>query len=135
MATLPDGRVLLYGGYQQTGPASFTFFDDTWIFDPATSTWTEQVGATVGPRSHATLAPAETGGDPILVAGFDGTGFVGTVHRWDGTAWVTQPGTSPPSARSAHVGFTFEPAGGNGVLVVGLGSGTTPPTDTKTLDP
>src|SRR5207253_4821260 len=45
MAPIDNGdRVLLYGGYD----ASFTFLDDTWIFDPSESVpadrWQEVVG-------------------------------------------------------------------------------------------
>jgi hypothetical protein len=139
MATIDGGaRVLLYGGYD----ASFALFDDTWIFDPSepvpADRWQEVVGATIGDRSHAAMAPAELDGQPIIVGGFDGAAFTDQVHRWTGTDWAPLMLSGQPSARSAHVGFTFEPVAdgsGNGLLVTGLGSGTPPPpTDTRTLD-
>jgi Kelch motif len=96
-APLPDGRVLVAGGW--AGPG--TFLSTAEVFDPATGTFSPTGNMTVR-RALAVAAPLPDG--RVLVAGgYDGTG--GVLYR--ATAEVFNPATGTFSA--AGIGVMASP--------------------------
>jgi hypothetical protein len=97
------GKVVLYGGYDATGPR-----DDTWVWDGAG--WTDVSGANRPPaRYAATMAYDAAHGRAVLFGGIDSTGARSDTWTWDGLAW-TQHAVAAPAARYLS-SAAFDPLG------------------------
>lgn len=77
------------------------FFNDTWSFDLATNTWTEQTPTTVpNPRYGVAVCYDPVTGELVTFAGFTNAGRFDDTWRFDPVAetWTdaTPAGTSPP---------------------------------------
>ena len=101
--TLPDGRVLIQGGTKSyptiPGGADYGGLKDSWIFDPATNTFTPTNDANEG-HWYPTLT--ELGNGDIWMAGGlkeDTTGAVNT-EMFDASAGLWMPGGQVPQTWS-----------------------------------
>ncbi len=92
MASLGDGRVMLFGGRGMVGAR----LNDTWMYDVAANTWTQSAPATPpGPRDSHALA--RTGDTVILYGGFNGS-VLGDTWAFDvmtGEWSEVMPATAP----------------------------------------
>lgn len=119
---LPDGRVLVAGGWDLSSSA--TFPTQAEIYDPSSQLWSS--GGTIGPRaSHA--AALQANGAPIIAGGFYGaypnTTYLATTQVYDSVTntWLNGPTMSTPRAY-----FQAALAPDNTVLAAaGFNSGTT----------
>lgn len=100
-------RALLYGGYEADGDE---YFDETWMFDVGSDTWTKRCGPCApGPLTRAMIAASPT--ETLLVGGNNGFGFDYDVWRWDDQAsdWVPvvpdDSGGSPPGRGDGQLAF------------------------------
>jgi N-acetylneuraminic acid mutarotase len=116
-ATLPDGKVLLFGGFDGNDN-----FDDTWMWNGAA--WTQV--ASTGPSVRNVGAMATLGGAVVLFGGFDNEDLtcLGDTWTWASGAWTATGATGP----SARLGAAFAAVdsflvlfGGQGPGVVDLG--------------
>ncbi|HET8931701.1 MAG TPA: kelch repeat-containing protein [Acidimicrobiales bacterium] len=114
MVKLPDGKVLLYGGFTPDHGA----FDDTWIFDG--SNWSEQSPDTSPPGlAYGSLVAMPDG----TVVYFGGTDILSATVTdgtwvWDGSTWTEQsPAASPPARMGATMSVG---ADGHAVLFGGF---------------
>ena len=95
-------KLVLFGGYDGT-----QFLGDTWLWDGATSTWTQANPAS----SPSALAGAMLFTDPKnehadLYGGFDGQFYQVNTWQWVGGTWqLLQPSTSPFARGWAVVGL------------------------------
>ena len=108
-------KLVLFGGYNRN------FLGDTWLWDGATSTWTQ---ATPQQSPKPATGPMAFS-DPLVghvdvYGGFDGRFYDFDTWRWTGTNWKHLNPTNIPSARSASVA-ALDLATKNVVLFDGLG--------------
>jgi len=108
-------KLVLFGGYNGH------FLGDTWLWDGATSTWTQ---ATPQHSPKPATGPMAFS-DPLVghvdvYGGFDGRFYDLDTWRWTGTTWRHLNPTNIPSARSAAVA-TLDLATKSVVLFDGLG--------------
>ncbi|KAK9846535.1 hypothetical protein WJX81_006132 [Elliptochloris bilobata] len=119
LVDLPDGRLLLFGGLD----ASERRLDDTWIFDPSQSAWTE-LKVERHPRARYAHSLARMANRLFLFGGEANAGLCGDLWTLRGlgaddeaASWIPLelPG-SPPSARKgaamAAVGLWLVVMGG-----------------------
>ncbi len=114
-AVLPDGRVLVAGGYAGEAKSSAE------IWDPSTNTWSYTKDMSrVRAGASATLMPS---GRVLVVGGDDGLGTAtATTEVYDPVTKTWSAGPWLVSARSTHVAI---PMSGGRVLVVGGLAGLT----------
>jgi N-acetylneuraminic acid mutarotase len=97
------GKVILFGGWNQT-----TDFGDTWVYDPATNTWTDAAPAGEGPSSRALSQMAcEASTGKVILFGGGTSGNVATADMWvydpAANTWAPiAPAATLPPARSGH---------------------------------
>ena len=115
------GYIFGGGNSKNTGTIRFTYFKDTWEFDPLKSSWTQRADVRCGERSEMygvnILDKAYLGYGQAL----DGqtgvnTGFSKAVSdMWEfdpaGNAWVQQPATSLGNISSSKIGFSIQNKG------------------------
>jgi hypothetical protein len=122
---LPDGRVLVAGGYN-SNPA-LTFHTSADLYDPVTNSWAP-TGSLTTARGQGAESVLDDG--RVLVAGgVNRFGFVTSVEVFDpatGT-WSTAPGTVP----SGNIGYAVTLEGGRALMTTD-GSATTPLIDPLT---
>jgi hypothetical protein len=94
-----NGRLVIFGGMDDTGPLG-----DTWLWDTGAGVFTPVVyGTSPHPMSRASAAAAfdEARGVVVLFGGRDPTSTVNAeTWTWDGAGWKQQAPTTSPSARS-----------------------------------
>ncbi len=77
MATLPDGTVVLFGGY-----GTSDYLNDTWVFNG--NTWSQISGTPSPPARHFATMASGPGGTVVLFGGGNSTGNLGDTWVWDG---------------------------------------------------
>ena len=111
---LPDGKVLVTGGYDIHSHAQAS----AEVYDPAGGAWTETAPMTSARSIHgATLLP---NGKVLVTGGFTGSGFIDGVEEYDPGAGTWTAATAMGAVRYGHTA-TLLPNGK--VLVAGGGSG------------
>ena len=119
MATTPLGDMLLFGGYNGIS----TFFNDTWLFDTSTNSWS-RVSTSPTPSARNGLAMANTPSGVLLFGGYNGSGYLNDTWLFNTTtnSWSLLTGSSStPSARHGPAMATTP--SGNVLLFGGKGSG------------
>jgi Bacterial Ig domain/Galactose oxidase, central domain len=121
--TLADGRVVVTGGYAGTFQAT------SWVYTPATNSWTTVAPMPANRAYHAMVT--RTSGDVLVFGGRSASGESSTVFRYDPTAntWSTLAVTLPEARQSA--GAVALPDGR--VLVVGGTNGGGIPVNTARI--
>jgi len=107
--SLPDGRVLIAGGWDRDGVVA-----GTEVYDPATSTFAP--GPTMGSRRGGFTATPLPDGRVLVVGGFDGSRRLATAELYDPRSAAFAPTGDVGTPRSEHAAATL--ADGR-VLVVG----------------
>jgi hypothetical protein len=112
MTLLPDGRVLVTGGYDTTtdssGTVTFNYLADAEIYDPSAGSFTPVSAHLSAPRAlHSAVAVAGgTLGNAVFVAGGQGpvnnsVTAIQAFEVWSGAAWTQVSGGASP-AREHH---------------------------------
>lgn len=113
-ATFDDAtsRFIVHGGRGASGTLS-----DTWVFDPATSTWTQVLMSGPAPREFSTFFAGSS--PPVLFGGADGATHFDDLWELDVSAatWTQRATMNGPPARRSSVGLTV---GGVRTLVSGV---------------
>ena len=125
-------RVILFGGGTLNGG-----FNDTWAYDPTTSTWTDlhPAGDVPSARMGFRMVYDSSTGEVILFGGFDGV-YTNDTWAYDSTAntWTDlRPTGDVPSGRSAH-SMVYASSTGR-VILFGGSDGGIPSNDTWAYDP
>jgi hypothetical protein len=108
-------KLVLFGGYNRS------FLGDTWLWDGATSTWTQAFPQQSPIPATGPMAFSDPlAGHVDVYGGFDGRFYDLDTWRWTGTNWKHLNPTNIPSARSASVA-ALDLATKNVVLFDGLG--------------
>lgn len=94
---LPDGRVLIVGGYPDEGRPPLR---DAEIYDPGTGAFT-QTGALATARGAHSATPLRDG-RILVVGGVDGRGTLSTVELYDPASGGFTAAASLPSPRATH---------------------------------
>jgi hypothetical protein len=104
MTLLPDGRVLIAGGYD----AAFNYFSDAEIYDPSAGTFTRVDSQLTAPRALHSALPVAGGalGSAVLVAGGQGpvSGTLTAIQAYEvysNGKWTSASAGSTP-AREHH---------------------------------
>lgn len=86
-------RIVLFGGQTNGVP----FLGDTWMYDPASKTWSEAKGA--APPKRNLYAVGATKDAMIVFGGNGASGPLGDLWSFDGKAWskLTPAGALPPA--------------------------------------
>lgn len=105
-------RFIVHGGRGASGVLS-----DTWVFDPATSTWTQVLMTGPAPREFSTFFSGSS--PPVLFGGFDGTTHFDDLWELDVQAatWTQHTTMFGPPPRRHAAGLTV---GGVRTLVSGI---------------
>jgi len=94
-------KIVLFGGTD-----SSTYFNDTWVFDFTTSTWTQvtPMGDMPSPRSGHRMAYDPTTATVVLFGGWDGTAYFNDTWTFDvaTSTWTVVDLMSAPAARDSH---------------------------------
>lgn len=106
-AVLPDGRVLITGGYNGT------FLTSSQLYDPATGTWMP-TGSLMAGRSHFTVTRLQNG--KVIAVGGSTSTHLSSVEIYDPATGSWSPTGSLPDTRADHTA-TLLPDGR--VLLVG----------------
>jgi RTX calcium-binding nonapeptide repeat (4 copies)/Kelch motif len=123
-APLPDGRVLIAGGFHEGGPFGGTYLSSAEVFDPATNTFSSAgIGSMTRTRRGAVAAPLPDG--RVLVAGGNFDEFTRMYACPISSAEVFDPATNTFSSTGiesmlfGRVGAAAAPLADGRVLVVG----------------
>ncbi|MFG0317087.1 MAG: kelch repeat-containing protein [Planctomycetota bacterium JB042] len=94
MATLPNGRVLLFGG-RSGGGASL---GDSWLWDGSSSAWTQvNVSPSPSPRAGHGMAFDANRNVTVAFSGWSGNNYLPDTWEFDGSSWANvTPSSSPP---------------------------------------
>ncbi len=99
---LPDGKVLVVGGYGNTYSVYSGYLATVEVYDPASGTWS-RTGSMSVPRSGHTATPLP-GGKVLVAGGYNDNGDLATAEVYDpalGTWSATGSMTSPRSSHTA----------------------------------
>ncbi|HTT86635.1 MAG TPA: kelch repeat-containing protein [Acidimicrobiales bacterium] len=114
------GQVVLFGGDEVGAGGSSNLDGETWTFDAASATWTEQSPATQpSARYGASMAYDAATGQVVLFGGLGQTGELNDTWTWNGTTWTEQSPARSPSTRSS-ASMAYDAATGQVVLFGGL---------------
>jgi N-acetylneuraminic acid mutarotase len=134
-----SGRVILFGGMDIEDDGTGTYFDDTWAYDPAQSTWTELDSSRSGPAPRTSHCMAyESSGGLIVLFGGATMGADGNLTCLDDT-WAYDPGANTwteldpagtrPSSRSG-ASMAYDPTSRRLILF----GGSPAPEESESLD-
>jgi|HubBroStandDraft_3_1064219.scaffolds.fasta_scaffold21836_1 hypothetical protein len=92
-------KLVMFGGYNG-GHSNTAFLRDTWLWDGATSTWTQAKLKSSPPRATGPVMFSDPlTGKLVMFGGFNPTQRIPNLHEtwlWTGTAWQKlHPATSP----------------------------------------
>lgn len=128
LSLLPDGRVLVSGGYSFDGstPPRLVYHDDAEVFDPASGTFAPLAPSpTVRRAGHAALTVSGAAGAGILLAGGEGpqdaagtVGAVGSFELFANGIWTQYTPASGSPAR-AHAATAVDLKTGAAVIAGG----------------
>jgi hypothetical protein len=114
-------KLMMFGGFNG-GHSNSSFLNDTWLWDGATSTWTEAKMKASPPRgTGAVMFTDPLSGHAIMFGGYNPTKKVvvyGTTWRWTGTAWHKLHPNTQASPRAWGIA-ALDPARKNVVLTGG----------------
>ena len=114
----PSGKLVLFGG------VSGSLLQDTWLFDGATSTWTQAAPVHVPtPAAGPLLFSQPKSGQVLMFGGFNVTLKVPNLndtYRWTGTDWQKLSRSTVPPGRGWGIAVT-DPVRGNVLVAGGLG--------------
>jgi Galactose oxidase, central domain len=115
------GVVVLFGGFNLSGPAGISLFGDTWSWDG--QGWTHRQPANSPPaRMGAGTAYDDAHHQLVLFGGNgDGVTALDDTWTWDGEDWTEQHPLASPSPRSL-VAMAYDKSRGKVVLFGGVGS-------------
>ena len=105
MASLGDGRVLLFGGGNEEDGQN----NETWVYDRGDDTWTRMSPPT-SPSARAGHAMASIGGDQVLLFGGADAGETledTWVYDFSDDAWTQLTPSIAPSPRAYHSMVSF----------------------------
>jgi hypothetical protein len=133
MTLLPDGRVLITGGFSLDASSQLHYQKDAEIYDPATGVFAPAASPAYRRIGHAALAVSSLTGTGILVGGGEGpsdaNGSPTPVRPYElfssGTWQILQPGTTSPSRE--HHAAVVDLKKGFAVFAGGLTGPDTPP--------
>jgi N-acetylneuraminic acid mutarotase len=103
MASVGEGKVLLFGGTSSMG-----YMSDTWVYDVISNTWTLQ-SPTAHPSARIQPAMASLGGDQVLLfGGHDGVPDAETwVYDLSEDTWTNVTPAASPVGRYDHALASF----------------------------
>jgi len=108
-------KIVLFGGF-----VGFTFLNDTWLWDGATSTWTQAAPNTVPKAAtNPILFTDPANGHADMFGGYQGQFFSRSTYQWTGTDWRLLNPSNSPYPRSGAV-TVLDPIHKNVVLFGGL---------------
>ena len=97
-----ENKLVLFGGVDSK---TSTYFNETWIFDFATTAWTKVTPAAESPslRAGARMAYDRVSGNMVLFGGWDGTSYYNETWTYNvGTmTWTNMNLADGPSARDS----------------------------------
>ncbi len=108
--------VVMFGGIDYTNAV---FFNDTWVWNGTTKTWTQMYPVS-SPSPRRTVLATDPSGNVMLFGGTGSSGNLADTWVWDGTNWNLQSPAASPSARDMH-NMAFNPNVGAVVLFAGYG--------------
>jgi Galactose oxidase, central domain len=108
-------KLVLFGGF-----LGFTFLNDTWLWDGATSTWTQADPTTIPTgATNPILFTDPANGHVDMFGGYQGQFFSRSTYQWTGTDWALLNPSNSPYPRSGAV-TVLDPIHHNVVLFGGL---------------
>ena len=123
-----EDKVVLFGGTD-----SNTYFDDTWVFDFATSTWTQVTAALEIPNARAghRMAYDPSSANVVLFGGWDGTAYFNDTWTFNvaTSTWTNLNLINAPSARDSS-SLVYDAATNELILFGGFVGGTSEAQDT-----
>ena len=129
-------RIVLFGGYGQNDVGSYTYLNDTWLFelDGGTGTWTELTTTDTAPGRNDHRIVSD-GSEVMIFGGYGSTGYLGDTWTLDVSAatWVEQNPTRSPAARYDY-GMAYDTSLSRTVLFGGRASGSLYDTETWHYD-
>jgi hypothetical protein len=97
-----QGLVVLFGGY------GGTYLSDTWVYDAATSTWTQRTVSGPSGREFMGMTFDSANGVIVFFGGVSSGGFESDTWEYDvgGNTWTQYtPSPAPPALASYHLSF------------------------------
>jgi N-acetylneuraminic acid mutarotase len=128
-ALLPNGKVLVAGGFNVVNPFQYDYLDTAEVFDPGTSLWTATGSMSVG-RSYPTLTTLGNG-KVLVVGGYDGANYQATAELWDPATGAWTSAGSLSGGRRFHTATVLS----NGKVLVAGGYDTVDYADAFLYDP
>ena len=121
-------QLVLFGGFNTVR------LNDTWLFDPGKSAWTQVFPATVPPaRSSHAMAYDAARQRVVMFGGFLGGGvWSDQTWEWNGTDWTLSHATGPSGRQ--YLGMVYDPGREHVVLSCGQAAGFVRMDDTWSYD-
>lgn len=94
----PAGQLILFGGYGGGG----RFLGDTWLWDGASSTWTQATTKTSPPGVTGPMVFTDpANGHVDVYGGYDGRFYQLRTWQWTGSDWLDLNPTNAPTPEAA----------------------------------
>jgi N-acetylneuraminic acid mutarotase len=131
------GTMIMFGGVR--GGGEYTYYNDTWAYDPVANTWTDLMpsGDIPSVRTSHSMAYDPTSHRVILFGGWDGTNDMNDTYAYDPSTntWTDlNPVGDVPSPRDGQ-GMAYDPGTGKIILFGGADATTTTYNETYAYDP
>lgn len=98
-------RLVLFGGRD----ASNTFLNDTWEFDPLTTSWTQlQPARSPGARVNAAMVFDAGRNRIVLIGGYDGS-YLNEIWEFDGRTWTPRQPETPAFTATENPAAAYDP--------------------------